>query len=194
MNLDRFLNLLAAIFGALGAIYVMRGVLSMSPDLAARLASSAWGFSREQVESLAGQKGDSVAGVVFVMIAFVLTVITQAVVPDGLRVFEGRGIALALAAVLGGGAFIAVRLIGDGVSQHEKPEIGKVIASWYLDELSKRGRVETWDVPSLSAYARVMDLEVPPDEPARSLLGRIAAKAGKTLPPGLDYSAVEPKK
>lgn len=194
MNLDKFLNLMAATFGSIGAIYVMLGILAMSPDLMARLASTPFDFSLDQVEALACQKGDSVAGFVFVFVAFALTAVTLIFVPDGVPAFERKGVALGLAVVLAGGSYVTLRFISDGISHREKLAIGMILASQYLDGISKRGRVETWDAPSLQVYARLLDLEVPAGEPVRSLLACLAAKTGNPLPPSLDYSAVEPQK
>lgn len=195
MDLDKFLNLLATIFGTLGAIYVMLSVLAMSPELMLRQTQTYWDFSVPQIEALASQKAENLAGFVFVVIAFVLATITIAFVPDGVRVFESKWLALALAAVLAGGLYATLHFVSQGIARHQKLAIGKIVTSQYLDQVISRGRLEVADNGSLLFYAReLLALNVLPDEPTRSLMQRVATEVGKTLPSGLDYSAVEPKR
>jgi hypothetical protein len=195
MDLDKFLNLLATIFGAFGAIYVMLSILAMSPELMLRQTQTYWDFSTPQIEALASQKADNVAGFVFVVIAFVLATITIAFVPDGVRVFPSKWLALALAAVLAGGLYATLHFVSQGISRHQKLAIGKIVTSRYLDQVISRGRMEVADSMSLPVYAReLLELNVPPGESIRWLMQRVATEVGKALPPDLDYSAVEPKR
>ena len=194
MDLDRFLNLLAAIFGALGAVYVMLGILGMSPELMERQTHSYWDFSTPQIEALARQKADNIAGFVFVLVAFVLALITIAFVPEKVRVFESKALALAIAAVLTGALYATLHFTSRGIYRHQKLAMGKIITSRYLDRIIKRGRLEPADSTSLPTYAReLLELEVQPSDSVRSLVERVAAEVGKTLPPTLDFSAVERK-
>jgi len=195
MDLDRFLNLLATIFGALGAVYVMLGILAMSPELMERQTHSYWDFSIPQIEVLANQKAENLAGFVFVVVAFVLAAATLAFVPDGVRVFESKAVALGLVAVLAGGLYVTLHFVSQGIYRHQKLAIGKIITSRYLDQLVKRGRLEQSDGTSLPVYAReLLTLKVSTGESVRSLLERVGATIGKAIPPELDYSAVEPRK
>jgi hypothetical protein len=194
MDLDKFLNLIATIIGALGAIYVMFGILSMSPDLMGRLSQSYWGFSVPQIEALAEQKADSIAGVTYVVIAFILTSVTIIFVPEGVRIFENKVVALALAAVLTGGLFITLHFVGKGIYRNQKVAVGKIFTTKYLEDIAKRGRLELSDKESLTAYARnLLDLDMLPNESVQSLLPRMAMSVGITLPENLDYSAFKPK-
>lgn len=195
MELNKFLNLMATIFGALGAIYVMLGILGMSPELMERQAHSYWDFSTPQIEALAKQKAENVAGFVFVIVAFILGAVTLTFVPDDIRAFESKAVALGLAAVLAGGLYVTLHFVSDGIYRNQKAAIGKIVTSRYLDKIAQHGRLEASDNNSLQVYAReLLDLEVVSGEPVRSLLARVAAKVGKVMPPTLDYSAVEPRK
>ena len=195
MELDKFLNLMATVFGALGAVYVMLGILAMSPELMERQTHSYLDFSIPQIEALANQKAENVAGFVFVVVAFVLAATTLAFVPDGVRAFESKTVALGLAAVLAGGLYVTLHFVSQGIYRYQKLAMGEIITSRYLDQIAQRGRLEQSDSTNLPIYARaLLDLEVPTGESVRSLLERVAAKIGKTAPPELDYSAVEPQK
>ena len=194
MNLDKFLNLLATMFGAFGSIYVMLAVLAASPELMEQQARQTWGFNGAQLEALAGQKGDNVAGFVFVIVAFVLATVTLAFVPEGVRLFPRKGVALAVAATLAGGLYVSLTSLSRWVGRQQKVAIGKIITLRALDNIIERRKLDTWNEPALHVLAGLVDLDVRPGEPARSLMARIAAKAGKVLPSDLDYSAVEPQK
>ena len=194
MDLDKFLNLTATIIGALGAIYVMFGIMSMSPDLMGRLSQSYWDFSVPQIEALAEQKADSIAGVTYVVIAFILTSVTIIFVPEGVRVFENKAIALALAAVLTGGLYITLHFVSKGIYRNQKISIGRIFTAKYLGEIAKRGRLELSDRDSLTVYAKdLLDIDVLPNESVQSLLPRVAISVGATLPENLDYSVFKPK-
>lgn len=192
MDLDKFLNLLAAIFGALGAIYVMLSIITMSPEVMFRQASSVWDFSGSLIDALAGQQADNIAGFVLVILAFSFAAITIAFVPEGLRVFKSTGVALALAAVIAGGVYVALHLISQGIYKHQRLAILKIPVSRYIDEFVTRG-VNTNDVGQVPVYAKLLELDVSPGESTRSLLQRVANAVGKSLPPNLDFSTVEPK-
>lgn len=193
MELDKFLNLLAAIFGALGGIYVMLGIIAMSPDLMLRLSQPAWDFSLSQIEALTDQKGDNIAGFVFVVFAFGLAAVTI-FVPTGMRVFQSRWLPLALAAILAVGLYATLHYLSKGISRLEKISIGRLVTLQRLDEIISVGRMDSSDSHTILVYAKLLELDVLSGESTRSLTQRVASEVGKALPPNLDYSAVEPKK
>lgn len=194
MDLDKFLNLLATICGALGAIYVMLSIMTMSPEIMFRQAQTFMDFSGSQIDALAGQKADNIAGMVFVIIAFVLAAITIAFVPEGVHVFKSTGVAVALAALLAAGLFATLHFVSQGIYGHQRLAIVKIPISKYLDEVISRGVLNSYDERQLPVYAKLLELDVAPNESLRSLMQRVASKVGKTLSPNLGYSAVEPKK
>jgi hypothetical protein len=73
VDLERFFNLVATVFGALGSIYVLKSIAFSSPELIAALSSTYIGFSSPQIDSLAKQKADNIVGIVLVVIALVIT-------------------------------------------------------------------------------------------------------------------------
>jgi hypothetical protein len=194
MDLDKFLNLLATIFGTLGAVYVMLSILAASPELMLSQARTHYDSSLPQIKAMASQKGDNISGFVFVVIAFVLAAVTIACVPEGVRIFDSKWLALAFAAVLAGGLFATLHFISQGIGQHQKIAMCKILTSEYLDEIINRGHLQSGDSAALSVYAQeFLELTVSPGESPRLLFQRLAAGVGKTLPSTIDYSAVEPK-
>jgi nicotinamide riboside transporter PnuC len=102
MDWSKFLNLLATILGALGAIFVMQSIATMSPELMLRQTQTHWDFSSSQIEAIASQKAENRAGIVFVLLAFILAFLTILFNLGGVRLFKSKLLALVLA------SFIAV--------------------------------------------------------------------------------------
>ena len=195
MDCDKFFNLLATILGTLGTFFVMQSILEMSPELMLRQAQSHWDLSVPQIEALAGQKADNVAGFVFVLIAFAVASLTIAFVPEGKRLFQSKCRALVAAFVFAGALYIALHFVSQGLSRCYKLAVGKIVTSEYLDKVISRGRLEVADSTQIADHAReYLELKVLPGESTRSLTQRVASEVGKALPQNLDYSAVEPKR
>jgi hypothetical protein len=195
MDWSKFLNLLATILGALGAIFVMQSIATMSPELMLRQGQTHWDFSSSQIEAIASQKAENRAGIVFVLLAFILAFLTILFNLGGVRLFKSKLLALVLASFIAVIIYVALYFLGQEFSRHDKRAMGKIVTSQYLDQLISRGRLEVADSMSLTVYAReFLDLNVPPSESTRSLMKRVATEVGKTLPPDLDYSAVEHKR
>jgi hypothetical protein len=192
MALDRFLNLVATLFGGVGSIYVLRSLLAMTPDVMERLSRSYFDFSTPQVEALASQKADGIVGTTLVVIALLIAAVTIAFVPDGLRVFESKAIGIGLAVGVTAIAAVVVVLIGDGIQKHQKHAIGRVIVGLDVDRVVKEGRLTPDDASLFRIQARtLLDWTVDEQESASKLFGRLAAYSGRSIPPQLDYSRVE---
>ncbi len=192
MDLDRFLNLLATLFGAVGSLYVLKGLIELSPDLMERLSRTYYDFSAPQIASLAGQKADSIVGVVLVILALVIGVVNIALVPSGVKTFEGRGVAVALALALASTSYITLLFAGTAIKNQQRLEVGKIITSQQLGEWFQRGKLSLSDVPSLQVYARtLLDMTVEDSETPRSLLRRVAQVVGREIPANFDFSEVE---
>lgn len=192
MSAARFLNLLASIFGAMGSIYVLKGLAALSPDLIARLSGTYFDFNSAQIESFATQKADSIVGIGLVLIAFAFAAVNIAFVPEDLEFVERRGVALALVAVLAGGAYICLSLAGNAIAKRERVAVGTVLTARALNELFELKRLSRSDVPSLRVYARtLLMMDVPESETPRATLGRLAARVGVMVPEDFDYSDVE---
>src|SRR5687767_13479161 len=100
MELDRFLNLIAASIGALGSIYVLRSYLLMTPAATASLAQSGWGFTLPIIDSLSAQRAESIVGTVAFLLALVLGIASIAFVEPGVVAFGSRACALMAAVIV----------------------------------------------------------------------------------------------
>jgi len=194
VDVDKFLDLLAAVFGALGSIYVLKGVAALSPNLIERLSSTYFDFSSAQIDALTAQKADSIVGIVLVLIALAIAVVNSALVPQGMQMFERRAVGIALVFGLAGLAYIALAFSGDALQRHDKLAVGRIITKGALETLFKTGKLAASEVSSLKVYARtLLAMTVDDSETPRSLVNRLATEVGAQVPPRLDFSEVEKK-
>lgn len=70
MSRDRLLTLFSSLLGIIGALFMAKGIFGMSPDVMAKLSSTYIGFNQFDVENLASQKADLLVGLILVLIAF----------------------------------------------------------------------------------------------------------------------------
>src|SRR5690349_3346831 len=90
MDVDHFLNLLATLFGAVGSLYVLKGLIALSPEVMSRLSQSYYDYSPTQITALAGQRADGIVGVVVGLVALALGVANIALVPSDVTAFKSR--------------------------------------------------------------------------------------------------------
>ena len=189
MELERFISLVATIFGTLGAIYVMLGILSMTPELMERQTQSFWDYSIPQIESLAKQKADSISGFTFIIIAFTLSIINIIFVPDSIEIFKSKAVAIALAAVLSGAMFISLHYISAGIYKNQRTAICKVITSKFYDSIFEKGYFDNNDAISLKDHAEsLLGLKVNQDQDPKMLFREVGKIINKDIPATIDYS------
>jgi hypothetical protein len=97
MSIDRFVNIIAATVGFAGAIFLLKGVLHLAPDLIAKLSQTHWDFSVTQLQNLASQKADIVSGAFLVSLAFLIQMIGLLLIRESFSVFEGHWFAATMA-------------------------------------------------------------------------------------------------
>ena len=70
MSRDRLITLFSSLLGIIGVLFMAKGVFGMSPDVMAKLSSTYFDFNQFNVENLASQKADLLVGLILVLIAF----------------------------------------------------------------------------------------------------------------------------
>jgi hypothetical protein len=191
MELDRFLNLVATVFGGIGSIYVLKAIASLSPNLIERLSRTYVSFSAAQIDSLAAQKADSIVGIVLLLIALVIAVLNLAFVPPFVRLFDWCT-AIALVVSLAGVACICLVFVRNAIRRNQKLAVGRLITTQVLNELFESKRLPASAPRSLRVYARtLLDMPVDDSESPRQLLERLAKQVGLSIPDGFDFSEVE---
>lgn len=125
MDLDRFVRLLAALFGLLGSALVAYSIMQISPkDLAPR-TESFWGYNPYLLDVIAHEKADKITGFKLVAISFVFSAVA---------IFVSRSVRprwwwFVLVVTLSGALFAAVWSHGQRIYQDTKLAMEKIIRS-----------------------------------------------------------------
>ena len=188
MNLNEFLNLLATIFGTLGSIYVMIGILSISPEIMEKQSSMYWDFSVPQIENLAKQKADSISGFIFIIGAFALTFINILFVPNSIEVFKTKILAIAFVAILAGATYAALYFVSSGIYKNQKFEIGKIITLRNYDEIIERGYIKQSEADSICTYANLLNIKIDNTADLKITFMNVANEIGIEVPRAFDFS------
>lgn len=190
MPQDQFLNLLATILGAVGAVYVLKAILRLTPKLTERLSATFFGHNVYEVDSLSAQKADSVVGAGLVLIALIIAIANAAIGPSSAPVFATRfgGISLAiLSAVV---AYLVLLGIGALVKARHRRATARIITSLHMDEVLEKIPIPRYEIDSLPHFAYTLlhlpkiDAEGPED-----LLRRIGKEVGHLVPEQIRFEA-----
>jgi len=183
MDLDRFLNLLAALFGAMGSLYVLKGIAALSPNLIERLSRTYIDFSTVQIDVLAAQKADGIVGVILIIIALLIAIVNVAAVPMGVQLFNRRIIAIVMAVVLVTVIYVTLTFVGRAIQRNQKLIVGRIITAQYLQEIFQSDHLRENEKNDLRVYAReLLGMKVDDSESAKTLLHRVAHEVGMQVP------------
>jgi uncharacterized protein YjeT (DUF2065 family) len=189
MELDRFLNLLAATVGAMGSLYVLKGLAGLSPSVMARLSQTFIDFSSTQVRSIAAQKADSIVGIGLVLSAFGIAVLNFAWAPGALEFFESR---LAGIAAVGAGAILlwmTSALVARRLHRHYENLIGVIITRRLVEEIISMKTLSPVYFRSLRDYAEILlQLRRAEGESPRQFFVRVVERVGLTIPEGFSIA------
>lgn len=72
MRLRKFMSLLAIVLGFIGTVFLLFGVLRMTPDVISEIGQPRYDYSVPVLKNLSIQKADTICGFIFVVIAFCL--------------------------------------------------------------------------------------------------------------------------
>jgi len=183
MLLDQFLNLTATILGAIGAVYVLKSVLRLTPELTERLSATFYGHNMHAVESFSSQKADSVVGASLVITALALAIVNAALGPAAAPLPGDRWKWIGLAVLLSLAVYVVLLVIGRCIEMRHREATAVIITSLHLQrEVLKRNPIPAQEIPSLDYYGySLLRLPKVANESPEELLRRIAAKVGHTL-------------
>lgn len=186
MDLDRFLNLLATVLGAIGSIYVLRSLLALTPDVTAAIARTHGDYSAPQLDSISAQRAESIVGAAVIILALALAVGSNAFVSPGLAAFPSR--AAGLGAMLGGSVIVLLlALLASGrLKRTHRRDAARAITGHCLDQLLARPSLSVHAIDGLRSYAQsLLGLKFPQDTDPKKVLCDVAAVLGRKVPGSL---------
>ena len=72
MKLNVLLNVIGLFVGALGAFFLAKGVMGVSPDQIVKQTATKWGFNPDLIRSVSFQRADALVGFSLVLAGFAL--------------------------------------------------------------------------------------------------------------------------
>ncbi len=158
MNLEKYLNLLAIILGFVGTIFILKGVLRMTPEIIGEIGQTKWGYNLIALENISIQKADTITGFALIVLAFVIQIINEfgnfnkIIMPTSRLVQLGTLIFACFALC---GLFI---LINKGLCNSYKLEAGRSVTKSYLMKniLRADNQINWRDVPHIEGYASTL--------------------------------------
>lgn len=162
MTLDKFLNLAAIILGFIGTIFLLKGVLRMTPDVIGEIGQTRYDYSLPVLENLSVQKADTVTGFIVIVIAFSIQLVREVLSLGDIKLpINGIGSFLAILIVCSVlfGTFL---LINIGLRAHNKLAAGKSITKWYITTriLSTPEQINVNKIKDVEGYSKsLLNLE-----------------------------------
>ena len=188
MLIDRFASIVSALLGFTGVMFVLKGVVRLSPDLIAKVAQTYLEFNVTQIQNLASQKADFVAGAALVLIACLVQASALLFLREPFPIFDNYWQGAGLAVITG--AVVATVFLGvnRGMSKHYQEQAKFSLARTYFQAVLKQDPILPQHVKtSEDVAASLFGIEKEPDESGPAFLNRLAKKFEISLPKELHF-------
>ncbi len=183
MTLNQLLSLLATILGAIGAIYVLRSILRLSPYNIERLSATKYGHNIDLMDSLSSQKAEGIVGASLVLFALSISIINEVITPPETLIFANKVQAVFVTFVLAMLIILPMVLIGKIIDSNNRRAAIRIIIANKLDMLFKSNNIPSYELRSLRFLAeRYFKLKPKSNDPPMDLLRRLAKDVGRTVP------------
>lgn len=154
MSLEKFLSLSAIVLGFIGTVFLLKGVLRMTPDVIGEIGLTRWDYSIPVLENLSVQKADTICGFIFIVIAFSLQLVQTLFNLSAIRLIENNlsSYILMLFFIL----IISALLLSIDFSlrKHNRIEAGKSITRSYVKRhLLKENNLDLSRLSSVESYS-----------------------------------------
>lgn len=193
METQKLFSLLAASIGLVGALFLTKSVVILTPKIMLQLTSpySRVGYAPEQIASMAAQKADAVIGIVFVIIAFTIQVISLMFTSDDGVIINSRWLSIWIVLAVVSSMTIAFTLFGFHLRTRYKFETGKIALYDCFSSNFKR-RIDPVHLGTVPTMAKeLLDIEKTDGESDFQFFKRISKLIGWKIPDGCDISKVE---
>jgi hypothetical protein len=186
MLIDRFANILSAILGLTGVMFVLKGVSRLSPDLIAKVSQTYLNFNVTQIQNLASQKADFISGAILILIAFVIYTCALVFVREPFMIFEDYWFAGGLAVVTSVLMVIVFLGVNRGMSKHYQELAKFTLAKSYFQTVLNQDPILPQHLKTTEdVAASLFGIEKEPDETGREFLNRLAKRFEISLPKDL---------
>ena len=136
MEYSKFFSLLAAFIGFVGALFLSKSVIMLTPKIMVQLTSpnARWDYAPEQIESMAAQKADAVVGIIFVLLAFAIHVFSIIFAPDSKKIFSSHWMSFWVVAAIVSIITIGFTLYKSRLNTRYQVATGKIAIQDYFND------------------------------------------------------------
>ena len=195
MEYPKFLSLLAASIGFVGALFLSKSVVALAPEMMLQLTSpySRCAYAPEQIASMASQKADAVIGIVFILLAFAIQIFSTVFASESKKVFSsnwmGFWVAVAAVSVL----TIVFSIYNSSLRDRYQTAIAKIAIRDFFDNRFRKV-VDPVNLTSLETMAHdLLKVQKPEYETQVQFVKRIASIVNWEMPEECDLSRAENK-
>lgn len=154
MGLQKFISLVSAGIGLVGAIFLAKSFIALTPNELLHLASpySRIAYAPEQIASMSAQKADAIIGIFFILLAFIGQICALVLVDETTLFVNSRWISFWISVACVSIFTVIFSFIDLKISSYIKLETGKIAARDYCN---KRLTRETIDSVNLEGVERI---------------------------------------
>ncbi|MDD5692189.1 MAG: hypothetical protein PHP10_03310 [Candidatus Omnitrophica bacterium] len=176
MGWQRFLSLISATIGLIGAIFLAKSFLALTPKEILYLTSpySRMAFAPEQIASMSAQKADAIIGVFFILLAFTGQIFTLVFLNEVTPFVNSRWIGFWIAIVCTSVLTLIFSFIDLKIAKHIRLETGKIAVREYCERSLNCEKVDPVNLKSLGIMAHdLLDMTKKVDENTPGFYKRI---------------------
>lgn len=186
MQIDRLISIIAVIVGFAGSLFLLKGVLRLTPDIMAKLSQAYIGYNISMVKNVSYQKADIMSGATLVLIAFSLEAFRLIFIREPFTVFDnfwlGTCIAGALALLIIGVLFA----VNVGLAAKYENATKRELVIFYLQKHLADGQVNRNELKSIEQNSKsLLGIERKEQETGVEFIHKIAKLVDIQVPPDI---------
>ena len=195
MGLNRFLSLLAASMGLIGAVFLAKGVLIQSAEdminSTTHYSACAWP-SKKIISSMSIQKADTVTGIVYIFIAFLIQLVSLIFLKGEIIFIKKWWMSIGIAFILIFILTITFYLINNGIRNHNVLKMEKIVVRDYFTDRFVGKAVDTANIQGLEDMSKeYFNLNREDSESDFDFVKKIAQYVGWSIPSNIDFSRID---
>ena len=190
MDLQKFLSLISAGIGLIGALFLAKSFIAQSPNDILHLTSpySRIAFAPEQIVSMSAQKADAIIGVIFILFAFIGQICALVLVHEATPFVASRWFSFWIAAACVSVLTAIFSFVDLKLSNYIRRETGKVAIRDYCEARFTREKCDPVNLESLKVMGEeLLGMNKKPNESNADFIQRIFVLAGLNCPDNPDF-------
>lgn len=126
--------------GLIGAIFLAKGVLALSPKAMLELTPphARIGYAPEQIAALAAQKADTIIGVLYIVAAFLIQVVSLVFFSNSRFIIKSSWMGFWIVVLMVGALTVISSLAGSKIRNWYRIEMGKLEVEWHCRDYYSR--------------------------------------------------------